>query len=175
MNTFVISLEAVYLLAVCTLSLKPGEHFKNCLPPSQKFLTPEETRDLCVMCLGEEQVHLVLEGSENFTMPKLRLCLSLFSREEGQASVPRGSGPTPAEAQQKLSSWGSQVELAEWLQKGLHLSKTQTASSSPARDPDTLSLESSDPNSTLLGCSRQNDDEEIDVVGDDNESVSTQS
>lgn len=44
-----------------------------------------------------------------------------------------------------------------------------------SRNLDTLSLESSDPDSPLLGSSSQNDDEEIDVVGDDNESVSTQS
>lgn len=44
------------------------------------------------------------------------------------------------------------------------------------REPNTLSLESSDPDSMLLGSSSHNDkDGEVDVVGDDNESVSTES
>lgn len=47
------------------------------------------------------------------------------------------------------------------------LSKTLAARSSTARDPDTLS---SDPDSVLLGSSSLDDNEEIDVVGDVNES-----
>lgn len=58
----------------------------------------------------------------------------------------------------------------------MDLSKTYAASSNVLRDPNTLSLESSDPDSMLLGSSSHNDkDGEVDVVGDDNESVSTES
>ncbi|KAL0153407.1 hypothetical protein M9458_051326, partial [Cirrhinus mrigala] len=44
--------------------------------------------------------------------------------KEGQPSTPRGSGPAAAEARRKLSSWGSQVDLADKLDKGLSLSRS---------------------------------------------------
>ncbi len=56
-----------------------------------------------------------------FPMRKLNLSLSLFSRDEGQASASRGSGPAAAEAQCGLRSWGSQVELAEKFEKDMDL------------------------------------------------------
>lgn len=46
---------------------------------------------------------------------------------------------------------------------------------SATQDPDTISLESSDPKSILLGCSCHDDNEEVDVVGDDDDNVSTES
>lgn len=57
----------------------------------------------------------------------------------------------------------------------MDLSKAPAASSSVPRDPDTLSLQSSDFDSMLLGSSSHHDkDEEVHVVGDDDESVSTE-
>ncbi len=44
-------------------------------------------------------------------MKKLRSCLSLFSRKEGQPSASRDSGPTAAEARRRMKSWGSQLDL----------------------------------------------------------------
>ncbi len=38
--------------------------FKRCVDPCQRFLTPDDTHDLCVMCLGEEHAHSVHEGME---------------------------------------------------------------------------------------------------------------
>ncbi len=88
------------------------------------YLTPDDSHDLCVFCLGEEHVRDVLEGAicvhcERFPMKKLRSHLSLFSRKEWQPSAPHGSGPAAAEARRKISSWGSQVDLADELKKGL--------------------------------------------------------
>ncbi len=74
-----------------------------------------DTHDLC---LGEEHVCSVLKGMEcvhcePFSLGKLRSCLSLFSRELGRSSAPRGSGPAVAEAARRLRSRRSQMELAD--------------------------------------------------------------
>ncbi len=92
--------------------------------PCPRYLTPDDTHDLCVFCLGEEHARDVLEGAicvhcEFFSMRKLRSRLSLFSRKEGQPSASRGSGPTVAEARRGMFSWGSQAELADELERGL--------------------------------------------------------
>ncbi len=67
--------------------------------------------------LGGEHARSFLEGMEcvhcePFLWEKLRSCSSLFLRELGQSYVPRGSGPTAAEAVKRLSSWRPQMELA---------------------------------------------------------------
>ncbi len=59
--------------------------------------------------LGEEHACSVLEGMEcfhcePFSLGKLRSRLSLFSRDLGRSSVPRGSGPAAAEAVRRLRS-----------------------------------------------------------------------
>ncbi len=56
-----------------------------------------------------------------FSMKKLRSRLSLFSRKEGQSSASRDSGPTAAEAQRRMESWGSQLDLADELERDLPL------------------------------------------------------
>ncbi len=91
--------------------------FKKCVDPCPRYLTPDDTHDLCVFCLGEEHARNVLEGEicmhcELFSMKKLRSRLSLFSRKEGQPSASRDSGPTAAEARMRMKSWGSQLDLA---------------------------------------------------------------
>ncbi len=78
------------------------KRFRKCVTLCHRFLTPEDTHNLCVMCLGEEHMCSVLEGAEcahcgKFSMKKLRVsCLSLFSRDAGQASC--GLGPSAAKA-----------------------------------------------------------------------------
>lgn len=111
------------------------------MPPCPSSLTPDDTNYLCVFCLCEEHV---LKGAEcahceKFAMKKLR-----------------GSGPAVAEARRRLSSWGSQVKLAEELNDLL--------------DQDILSLESSDPaDSILLAPSNP---EEVDVAEEGEDIVS---
>ncbi|KAL0146631.1 hypothetical protein M9458_057971 [Cirrhinus mrigala] len=136
--------------------------FRKCVDPCPRYLTPDDTHDLCVFCLGEEHARDVLEGAvcvhcELFPMRKLRSRLSLFSREEGQPPVPRGSGPSAAEARRKMSSWGSQVDLADELKKGLSLSRASVAGEDELlADDDVVSLTSSDPAaSALLGPSQE--------------------
>ncbi len=60
--------------------------FRRCADPCQRFLTPDDKNDICIMFLGEEHARSVLEGTECvdcevFSLGKLRSRLSLFSRE----------------------------------------------------------------------------------------------
>ncbi len=62
-------------------------------------------------------------------MRSLRSRRALF--EEGAlTSAPRGSSPTLAEAERRLKSWGSQVDLTERLETGMSFSPSSTARSS---------------------------------------------
>ncbi len=92
--------------------------FKKCVDPCPRYLTPDDTHDCCVCCLGEEHARDVFEGAicvhcELFNMKKLRSRLSLFSRKEGQPSASRDSVPTAAEARRRLKSRGSQLDMAD--------------------------------------------------------------
>ncbi len=51
---------------------------------------------------------------EFFSMKKLRSRLSLFSR---QPSASCDSGPTAAEARRRMKSWGSQLDMADELER----------------------------------------------------------
>ncbi len=63
------------------------------------------------------------------SMRSLRSRRALF--EEGALkSAPRGSSPTLAEAERRLKSWGSQVDLTERLETGMSFSPSSTARSS---------------------------------------------
>ncbi len=71
-----------------------------------------------------EGIRSVLEGMEcvhcePFSLGKLRSRLSLFSRELGRSSAPRGSGPAIAEAARRLRSRRSQMELADEPERGI--------------------------------------------------------
>ncbi|KAI2645290.1 NADP-dependent malic enzyme, chloroplastic [Labeo rohita] len=119
------------------------------------------------MCLGEEHAGDVLDGAicvhcERFSMRSLRSRLSLFSRKKGQPSAPRGSGPAAAEARRKLKSWGSQVDLADELKKGLSLSRSSVTDESELRDDDAISLTSSDPGASALLASDHEDQDMVD-------------
>ncbi len=54
-----------------------------------------------------------------FLWEKLRSRLSLFSRELGRSSAPRGSGPAAAKAVKILSLRRSQMELANEFERGI--------------------------------------------------------
>ncbi len=94
--------------------------FRKCVDPCPRYLTPDDTHDCCVFCLGMEHARDVLEGAvcvhcEWLSMRKLSSRLSLFSRKEGQPSASRDSRPTVAEARRRMKSRGSQLDVAdEW-------------------------------------------------------------
>ncbi len=131
------------------------KHLRRWVDPCQRFLTPDDTHDLCIMCLGEELVRSVLEEMECahcelFSLGKLRSRMSLFSRELGQSSAPRGSGPAAAEVARRLRSWGSQMELTDESAVGINISRSAAADESKLLEEDVLSLTSSDPARSAL-------------------------
>ncbi len=96
--------------------------FRKCVDPCPRYLTPDDTHDCCVFCLGMEHARDVLEGAvcvrcERLSMRKLSSRLSLFSRKEGQLSASRDSRPTVAEARRRMKSWGSQLVVADKLER----------------------------------------------------------
>ncbi len=96
--------------------------FRKCVDPCPRYLTPDDTHDCCVFCLGMEHARDVLEGAvcvhcERLSMRKLSSHLSLFSRKEGQPSASRDSRPTVAEARRRMKSWGSQLDVADKLER----------------------------------------------------------
>ncbi len=153
------------------------KRFRRCVDPCQRFLTPDDTHDLCFMCLGEEHARSVLEGMECahcelFSLGKLRSRMSLFSRELGQSSAPRGSGPAAAEAARRLRSWGSQMELADEAVRGTNILRPSAADESELLEEDVLSLTSSDPaGSALLAHGQEWADEDEEDISEPSQPV----
>ncbi len=113
------------------------KRFRRCADPCQHFW---HQMTHTTYALGEEHARSVLEGMEcvhcePFSLGKLRSRLSLFSRELGRSSAPRGSGPAVAEAVRRLRSRRSQMKLAD---------------ESKLLEDDVLSVTSSDPAGSSL-------------------------
>ncbi len=85
-----------------------------------------------------------------FLWEKLRSRLSLFSRELGRSSAPRGSGPAAGEAVKRLSLRRSQMELRTSLREEFFISRSTAADESKLREKDVLSVTSSDPAGSAL-------------------------
>ncbi|MGL5902948.1 MAG: hypothetical protein ACRCZO_09705, partial [Cetobacterium sp.] len=99
----------------------------------------QRLRTLAVSCVGV------------FSLRTLRSRLTLFSRGEMSTSVPGGSGPARAEAERRLYSWGSQVELAAEFERGDTVPQSQAAGGDELLDDDdAISLTSSDPGASAL-------------------------
>ncbi|KAL0151133.1 hypothetical protein M9458_053646 [Cirrhinus mrigala] len=124
--------------------------FRACVPPCSRYITSGDTHALCMVCLG-------VEHCERLPLRTLRSRKALF--EEGAfTSVPRGSGPASAEAERRLHSWGSQLDLLEGMETGDPLSpaspsrsvarsagtEARSAVSSPRGTSSTLRLSSSE-------------------------------
>ncbi len=116
-----------------------------------------------VFCLGKEHAcDMSLRGKSActvnlFSMKKLRSRLSLFSRKEGQPSASRDSGPTTAEARRRMKSWGSQLDLADELERDRPFSHASAENESELLDcDDAIFLTSSDSAaSALLGYAQE--------------------
>ncbi len=130
--------------------------FRKCVDPCPRYLTPDDTHNCCVFCLGMEHACDVLQGAicmhcELFSMRKLRSHLSLFSRKEGQPSSSRDSRPTVAEARRRMKSWGSQADLAYELERELSLSRESAGNEGEPLDyDDAISMTSSNPVASAL-------------------------
>ena len=107
--------------------------YRLCVPPCPRYITGGDTHNLCVVCLGSKHAESALEGADcphclRMSVRMLRSRRALF--EEGAfASVPRGAGPASAEAERRLHSWGSQVDLVEGMETGQSLSPSTSARS----------------------------------------------
>ncbi len=116
------------------------------------ILTPDDTHNLCVFCLGKEHARDVLEGKfcmhcELFSMKKLR-------------SASRDSRPTAAEARRRIKSWGSQLDLADQLERGRPFSCASAENESELLDcDDAIFLKSSDSVASALLCYAQEEQE----------------
>ncbi len=90
-------------------------------------------------------------------MRKLRSRLSLFLSKEGQPSASRDSRPTVAEARRRMTSWGSQVDLADELERELSFLHESARNEGESLDhDDAISLTSSEPAaSALLGYAQE--------------------
>ncbi len=90
-------------------------------------------------------------------MRKLRSRLSLFSRKEGQPSASRDSGPTAAEARRRIKLWGSQLDVADELERDRPFSRASAENKSELLDcDDAIFLTSSDSAaSALLGYAQE--------------------
>ncbi len=83
---------------------------------------------------------------------KLHSRLSLFSRKDGQPSASRDSAPTAAKARRRLKSWGSQLDMADELERGRPFSRVSAENKSELLDcDDTIFLTSDSAASALLG------------------------
>ncbi len=75
---------------------------------SAKNLTKVSAKNLLYCSTEEEKelhIYLAWPEGELSSLGKLRSRMSLFSRELGQSSASRGSGPAAAEAARRLRSW----------------------------------------------------------------------
>ncbi|KAI2664009.1 Transposon Ty3-G Gag-Pol polyprotein [Labeo rohita] len=131
---------------------KPG--FRACVPPCSRYISSGDTHALCVACLGAEHAASALERA--LPMRLLRSRKDLFSAEG--SFIPRGSGPASAEAERRLHSWGSQLDLVEGMETGDPLSsasptrsaarpsgsEARAAVSSPRGSASTLAISSSE-------------------------------
>ncbi|KAL0147482.1 hypothetical protein M9458_057222 [Cirrhinus mrigala] len=137
--------------------------FRACVPPCSRYISSGDTHALCVACLGAEHAASALEGGDCphcdvLPMRLLRSRKALFSAEGAFISVPRGSGPAFAEAERRLHSWGSQLDLVEGMETGDPLSpasptrstarpsgsEARAAVSSPRGSVSTLAISSSE-------------------------------
>ncbi len=97
------------LVSEVWVDMSVEKRFRRCVDPCQRCLTLDHTRDLCVMCLGEEHARSVLEGMECVHCEHFFCGKKLRSR----SSAPRGSGPAAAEAVERLGSQRSAADESE--------------------------------------------------------------
>ncbi len=71
-----------------------------------------------------------------FSMKKLRSRLSLFSRKGWKPSASHDSGPTAAEARRRMKSRGSQLDLADELERDHPFSRASAENESELLDCD---------------------------------------
>ncbi len=127
-----------------------------CGSVSSLFDTRWHTRSLRLL-FGRRPRTRCLWGGNLRALWELRSRLSLFSRKEGQPSASRDSIPTAAEARRRLKSRGSQLDMADELEKDRPFSRASAENESELLDcDDAIFLTSSDSAvSALLGYAQE--------------------
>ncbi len=113
----------LYVLVWQNIEKMSERCFKRCVPPCEIYITPSDSHELCVVCLGTQHVRLTLEGADclhcdRFMVKQLLSHMALFTEDGSQASAPRGAELAAADAERHLHSWGSQLDLANQLGAG---------------------------------------------------------
>ncbi len=136
------------------------KRFRRCVDPCQRCLTLDHTRDLCVMCLGEEHARSVLEGMECvhcepfFCGKKLRSRLSRFLERIAAIICPPRLGSSRCCGSEETEFAAIADEACEWVWERekmiFFISRSTAADESELREEDVLSVTSSDPAGSAL-------------------------
>lgn len=150
--------------------------FKPCASPCPRYLTGGDTHELCVVCLGVEHALSAFEETdcphcEKLSLRMLRSRLSLFDEKSGEPRAPQGAGPASAEAERRMHSWGSQMDLSAGLETGPRALSPPLPGRSIAQTPVSEArpaASSARGESPLLRCSSS---EELDVTGSEGDTI----
>ncbi len=136
--------------------------FKKCVNPCPRYLTPDDTHNLCIFCLGKEHTRDVLGGKicmhcEPFFYEKAPLSsVPLFGERGAAVCFPR-FGTHRCWGTEENESWGSQLDLADELERDRPFSRASAENESELLDcDDAIFLTSSDSAaSALLGYAQE--------------------
>ncbi len=127
------------------------------MDPCPRYLTPDDTHDRCVFCLGEEHARDVFEGAICVHCEKAPFSSVPLFEERGAAVCFPRFDTHPAEARRRLKSRGSQLDMADELEKDRPFSRASAENESELLDcDDAIFLTSSDSAvSALLGYAQE--------------------
>ncbi len=109
------------LVSEVWVDMSVEKRFRRCVDPCQRCLTLDHTRDLCVMCLGEEHARSVLEGMECvhcepfFCGKKLRSRLSRFLERIAAIICPPRLGSSRCWGSEETEFAAIADEACEWV------------------------------------------------------------
>ncbi len=148
------------LVSEVWVDMSVEKRFRRCVDPCQRCLTLDHTRDLCVMCLGEEHARSVLEGMECvhcepfFCGKKLRSRLSRFLKRIAAIICPPRLGSSRCWGSEETEFAAIADEACEWVwereKNDFFISRSTAADESELREEDVLSVTSSDPAGSAL-------------------------
>ncbi|XP_073772762.1 uncharacterized protein [Danio rerio] len=111
------------------------KNLKRCVPPCSRFITAGDSHDLCLECLGEEHALAAFENADcghcDALSRKVLRSRREFFNKAPMAHAPRGSAHARAEAERRLRSWGSQLDLADEMETDSVLSLSGSVRSNP--------------------------------------------
>ncbi len=113
------------------MASKQRQAFRMCVLPCPCYLNGwGYTHSLCCLFGRGACTVSAREHCDVLPLRTLRSRLAFFHKEDTQARIPRGSGSAATEAQWRLQSWGSQMDLLVGLgtSKALSLSSPDRSS-----------------------------------------------